>query len=142
MGSVVRTAVVALAIAATSPVVAEDGRYFARLSTVPIDLSTEATISGSGAVMGLLNGRELTLDGTFGGMKGAATAARIHLSPLTGVRGPAVLDLDVADAAEGALSATVELSRAQIQALAEGRLYIQIDSEAAPDGNLWGWLLP
>jgi len=26
--------------------------------------------------------------------------------------------------------------------LASSRLYIQLHSEKAPDGNLWGWLFP
>jgi hypothetical protein len=36
----------------------------------------------------------------------------------------------------------VELSSRQANALRAGQLYIQIDSESAPEGNLWGWLLP
>ena len=37
-----------------------------------------------------------------------------------------------------------DVKRAQIAALHLGRLYIQINSQKgpAPDGNLWGWLLP
>ena len=38
-------------------------------------------------------------------------------------------------------SGTVELTKAQADDLAAGRLYIQIHSQKAPDGNLWGWLL-
>jgi hypothetical protein len=26
--------------------------------------------------------------------------------------------------------------------LDKGRLYVQLQSEKAPDGNLWGWLMP
>jgi hypothetical protein len=39
------------------------------------------------------------------------------------------------------VSGVVELSRAEAQALRDGRIYLQIDSEPAPEGNLWGWLL-
>jgi hypothetical protein len=28
-----------------------------------------------------------------------------------------------------------------VEALKAGRFYIQLHSERAPDGNLWGWLL-
>ena len=42
---------------------------------------------------------------------------------------------------KGALSGTVELTPDQIADLRAGRLYLQIQSERAPDGNLWGWLL-
>jgi hypothetical protein len=40
------------------------------------------------------------------------------------------------------MSATIELSDAQIASLRRGLLYVQIHSEKAADGNLWGWLLP
>jgi len=33
------------------------------------------------------------------------------------------------------------LTPEQVQSLKKGQLYIQIYSEKAPDGNLWGWLL-
>jgi hypothetical protein len=39
------------------------------------------------------------------------------------------------------VSATLDLTPQQIESLKKGRLYLQIDSEKAPDGNLWGWLL-
>ena len=30
----------------------------------------------------------------------------------------------------------------QLADLEKGRLYVQLHSEKAPDGNLWGWLMP
>ena len=27
-------------------------------------------------------------------------------------------------------------------ALRQGRVYVQVNSQKAPEGNLWGWLLP
>jgi hypothetical protein len=33
------------------------------------------------------------------------------------------------------------LTPEHVQSLSEGRLYIQIASAGAPDGNVWGWLL-
>ena len=42
------------------------------------------------------------------------------------------------------LSGSVDLTVAQVDALRQGKLYIQVHSEkgVAPDGsNLWGWLL-
>ena len=40
------------------------------------------------------------------------------------------------------LSGTVDLNQQQLQDLQNSRLYIQLHSERAPDGNLWGWLMP
>ncbi len=36
---------------------------------------------------------------------------------------------------------SLDLTPEQVQALHVGQLYIQISSEKAPEGNLWGWLL-
>ena len=117
--------------------------YRARLSPVPIDVSMQATIAGSGSVTAVLTGAKLTLTGTFDGLKSPATIAQIHKSPVRGVRGPNVLDLAVSktDAVSGTISGSFDLTAIQIADLEKGRLYVQLHSEKAPDGNLWGWLL-
>jgi hypothetical protein len=33
------------------------------------------------------------------------------------------------------------LSADQVDSLKKGKFYIQINSEKAPEGNLWGWLM-
>jgi hypothetical protein len=71
----------------------------------------------------------------------AAVDAKVHQGPVTGVHGPAILDITVAHATSGMLSASLDLTPQQIESLKKGKLYIQIDSERAPDGNLWGWFL-
>jgi hypothetical protein len=65
---------------------------------------------------------------------------QIHRGP-KGIRGPAILGLMVTKAEKGAVSGAVDLSSDQIEDLRNGRMYVQIQSERAPDGNLWGWLL-
>ena len=118
--------------------------YRARLSPVPIDVSMQATIAGSGSVSAVLTGTKLAVTGAFDGLKSPATIAQIHTGPTRGVRGPNVLDLAVAktDAASGTISGSFDLSAIQIADLEKGRLYVQLHSEKAPDGNLLGWLLP
>jgi hypothetical protein len=59
-----------------------------------------------------------------------------------GVRGPSVAEFTVPQAASGSFNAEFKLTPPQLQSLHQGRLYLQIHSAAAPDGNLWGWLLP
>ena len=59
-----------------------------------------------------------------------------------GVRGPAIADVTVPGAASGTFSADLQLTAAQVEALRQGQVYLQLHSESAPDGNLWGWLLP
>lgn len=140
MQSVLRAAGVVLVLMWSS-VFAQDNQFDARLSTVPIDVRTRIQITGQGSATAILDGSELTIAGSYGGLQGAANAAYLHESPVTGVRGPAILDLDVSGGVEGSIAATLELTPEQVAALRDGRLYIQVHSEAAPDGNLWGWLL-
>lgn len=121
---------------------AQDDAFMARLSTVPISPNERASVTGIGSASAGLDGRRLTVRGRFEGLQGPASVARLYMGAATGVRGAAIHELVVEHLANGALSGTVELSRAEVQALRDGRIYIQIHSEAAPDGNLWGWLLP
>ena len=52
-----------------------------------------------------------------------------------------MFDLTVTKGTSGTISGTFSLTPVQIEAVRAGRFYIQIHSESAPDGNLWGWLL-
>jgi hypothetical protein len=129
-------------IAAVALTAQQPKTFRARLSPVPIDVSMQATIAGSGSVTAVLTGAKLALTGTFDGLKSPATIAQIHKSPVKGVRGPNVLDLAVSktDGASGTISGSFDLTALQIADLEKGRLYVQLHSEKAPDGNLWGWL--
>jgi hypothetical protein len=122
---------------------AQGARTFkARLSPVAIDLTMMATVAGTGSVTALLTGTKLEISGTFDGLKSPATVAQIRRGPVTGVPGQPILDLPVDHGINGKVTGTLTLSAAQIGDLEKGRLYVQLASEKAPDGNLWGWLLP
>lgn len=136
-----RAALIAFALAALAAQAQEES-WRARLATVPIDPATAATVTGLGEAAAELDGRELTVTGSFAGLAGPATIAQLREGPYTGVRGDVIADLSVTPAAEGSVSGSVELTSAQVESLQAGRLYIQIHSQSAPDGNLWGWLLP
>ena len=134
--------VAALILVATSSN-AQTGKTFkTRLAPVPIDLPMAATVTGSGSLTASLDGNKLTFTGTFDGLTGPATIAQVHKGPVAGVRGPVLFDLTVTHATNGTISGSVELSPAQLVDLEKRRLYVQIHSEKAPDGNLWGWLFP
>jgi hypothetical protein len=113
-----------------------------RLTPVPIEASTAAATTGQGSATAQLDGTKLTLKGTFAGLKGAATVARLHAGAVTGVRGPAIADFAVPSAQNGNFAADITLTAAQADAVRRGHVYVQIASASAPDGNLWGWLLP
>ncbi len=139
-----RPAIIAVTIilTLTSLVYAQGAQTFkARLSPVPVDAITQAGTTGVGAVTAVLTGMKLSISGTFSGLQTPATIAQVHLGP-KGVSGPPVLDLTVTKATSGTLQGDLMLTSAQVDHLKRGRLYIQVHSEKAPDGNLRGWLLP
>jgi hypothetical protein len=126
------------------PVIARQGdSYSARLSWVPISGAERNDVGGQGAATATLSGMRLTVNGTFEGLPAAATAARVHHGVAKGARGPAVGDLTITRAASGTISGTLELNAGQVQALRDGKLYVQVHGEkgVAPDNSvLWGWL--
>lgn len=126
-------------------VTAPDSQVFrTRLAPLPIDVSMQATIAGSGTVTATLSGARLVVTGSFEGLKSPATTAAIRRSPMRGVRGPEVHDLQVTPGptgTSGTIAGSIDLAPQLVADLRGGRLYVQLHSEKAPDGNLWGWLL-
>ena len=108
---------------------------------VPIDIPMQASIAGAGAVTATLKGSTLTISGTFAGLKTPATDVRLHRSPKTAMRGPSIGELTATAATSGTISGSVELTKELIDDLGAGRLYVQLHSQKASNGNLWGWLL-
>ena len=123
------------------PATAQTKTYGGRLSPVPITVAMQEAVAGHGSVTAVLADNRLTIEGTFEGLRSPATVARLHVAPRA-IRGPAVADIMVPGATRGSFKAVVQLTEPQRQALEKSSLYIQIHSEKAPDGNLWGWLLP
>jgi hypothetical protein len=122
------------------PVVQTQPQFRARLAPVPIDVVMQAAITGRGTVTATLTGTKLSVTGTFADLKTPATFAKVHVGP-KGIRGPAVLDLTVSKGTSGTIGGTFALTPEQLDDLRNSRLYIQLHSEKAPEGNLWGWLL-
>ena len=136
--SVILTVLFCLASLATAQLTET---FSARLTMMPIEVATRANVTGSGSGSALLDGRRLLVSGSFSGLRGPATAARLHVGPALGIRGGPIFELSVESATDGSFSGEVELTGDQVESLNQGRLYIQIHSETAPEGNLWGWLL-
>ena len=104
-----------------------------------------STVAGVGSVSATVSGNRVTFTGSFEGLRSPATIAQIHKAP-RGIRGPVVekLDLKVTNnpnGTSGTLSGTLEFTPQQLADLEKGWLYVQVHSEKAPEGNLWGWLL-
>jgi CHRD domain len=136
-----------LVLAFAAPVFAAD--YQAGLGPMPLDDETKLVIQGRGDATATSDGKTMTVKGSFHGLPSNATDAHIFISPIAGVPGKRVLDLDVTKSTSGTVSGDFKLTGAQATALRTGKLYIQINSEKAPDsvpwgakGTLWGWLFP
>jgi hypothetical protein len=121
-----------------SPALA-DASFDFRLSPGPRLVGTRAQSSGSGQVHVSLEGRTLTLHGTYQGLLGKAADVHLAMGSMPGVRGSAIAPLAAAD---GAISGQVVLTSRQLAAFQKGGLYVEIDSAEAPDGDLWGWIMP
>lgn len=126
----------ALALAQAGP-----GPLRARLAPLPTDLAMQETIAGRGTATATLAGTSLTLDGTYTGLRSAATSVRVYESARPGLRGPLVGEFASGGGTAGTFKGSLALTREQAAAFARGLLYVQIQSEKAPDGNLWGWLM-
>lgn len=129
-------------LSAASAAFSQQGETFrTRLSPVPITVAMQSAVAGSGAVTAALQGNRLTVSGTFEGLRSSATVAHLHRGQ-RGIPGPPIADLTVTKAAKGSVSGSFDLTPAQLDDLRNGRVYVQIHSESAPEGNLRGWLLP
>jgi hypothetical protein len=118
--------------------------YTARLGWVPTTPTDRPNVTGKGSAAATLTGRKLTISGTFEGLAAPATVARLHRGIAKGARGAAVADLTVTQADAGKLSGAVDLTAEQVEALKQGKLYIQLHTQKGvpPDGRtLWGWFL-
>jgi hypothetical protein len=131
--------VLVLMTAGNAPLAQGVRTYKGRLSPVPIPAALP-TVTGVGSVTATLTGTKLAISGTFEGLATPATFAKLHRAP-KGIRGPAVFDLTITQATSGKIEASIDLTAAQVEDLARERFYVQLHSEKAPDGNLWGWLL-
>ena len=143
---VVTMAMTVALVASAIPLTAQGTEKFTvRLGWVPTaGAADRANVTGKGSATGTLSGRKLTIAGSFEGLAASATVARLHQGIAKGARGAAITDLTVSKAASGMLSGSVDLTAPQLDALRQGRLYIQLHSEkgSPPDGsNLWGWFL-
>jgi hypothetical protein len=118
---------------------AQNDSYRTRLSPVPIDVAMQANVAGQGQVTATLAGNKLTVTGNASGLRSPATEVHIHRGA-PGIPGPSILDLATTKTTTPSISGTVDLSPSMVDDLKNGQLYVQLNSERAPDGNLRGWL--
>jgi len=116
-------------------------KYQAYLSPMPHNDAMHPMFIGKATMIATVKGDTLSVNGAFSGLASPATRAHLCLSMAPGVPGKPIFELALPNGIEGNLSGTFKLDKEQTSALQKGQIYIQIDSEKAPNGNLWGWLL-
>jgi hypothetical protein len=122
-----------------TPVLA--ARYEAELDPAPFDATNRADVIESiGNVTADLDGNMLTVKGTFSNFTSPATGGSFRIGLAKGVPGDAIGSLTVDHARQGSFSGTIKLNATQVAALKRQSLYLRIDSEKSPDGNVQGWL--
>jgi hypothetical protein len=115
--------------------------YDAELDPVPFDASNRATVINSiGDASATLESGTLTVRGNFSNFTSPATGGSLRIGLAKGVPGDAIGSLTADHNTSGHFSGSVKLSSDQIAALKKQAIYVRIDSEKAPDGNVQGWL--
>ena len=132
---------VAAMLFAAAPAFAADN-YQTDIGPTPKNGTQGANVQGRGTVLATLENNKFSLQGKFSGLSSPATGARLHMGNVMGGTGPAIGGLKIVQAQSGEISGTFTLTPDQIAALKSGRLYVMLDSQSAPKGNLWGWFQP
>ncbi len=115
--------------------------YDAELDPVPFDASNRPVVIDSiGDASATLDGSTLNVRGNFSKFTSPATGGSVRIGLAKGVPGDAIGTLTVDHATSGHFSGSVKLSSDQIVALKTQAIYVRVDSEKAPDGNVQGWL--
>lgn len=142
--------IVLMLLAAVSSRAQSGEKFNARLAPAPaLGLrGGGSAVAGIGSATATLSGRKLTVTGSFEKMVSPATTAKLGLGLITGARGDFIFDITVTAAPQsnpagtsGTIAGSFDLTPAQVDAFKQGKLYIQINSEGAPNGHLLGWLL-
>jgi opacity protein-like surface antigen len=124
-----------------APALAADN-YQTDIGPTPKNGKQGANVQGRGTVLATLDNSRFSLHGKFSGLSSPATEAHLCMGNVMGGAGPAIGDLTIPQAQSGNISGTFNLTADQVVALKEGRLYVLLNSQSAPKGNLWGWFQP
>jgi hypothetical protein len=130
-------------------------KYKARLSPVPALRSTGAGITvaadsvkgAAGNGMATLNGKKLSVSGSFEKFASPATEANLFMGPAMGARsylGTPLFKLTVMkapDGKSGTFSGMFDLTTEQVDAFKKGKIYLQVHSEGSPTGHIVGWFI-
>lgn len=121
--------------------------WLASYNGVPSPGSPHPQSDATGSVVVVLDSNRLSLAGSFGGLSAPFTAAHIHMAA-PGQNGGVEIPLNVTLTGGGELSGrfdvesnTYTLTPAQIDALLDGMMYVNVHSQNYPAGEIRGQLL-
>jgi hypothetical protein len=138
---IVSRSLVAAIFCAAVPAFAADN-YQTDIGPTPKNGNQGANVQGRGTLLATLDKNTFTIEGKFAGLSSPATQAHLHMGNVMGGIGPAIGELKIAQAQSGVISGAFTLTPAQVAGLKLGKLYVMLDSQSAPKGNLWGWFQP
>ena len=116
--------------------------YRTSLDPVPFQSTTRSSLGGAGEIRATLAGDNLEVMGAFKDLPSPATRVRLFSGIEIGVPGEPLFELAADKAIAGKVGGSFKLDPSQVQAFRQGYFYIRFDTEIAPDGSAWGWLLP
>jgi len=103
-------------------------------------INSNITVDRGANASATLDGSTLKITGNFSKFTSPATGGSVRIGLAKGVPGDAIGTLTVDHATSGHFSGSVKLNSSQAAALSKQAIYVRIDSEKAPDGNVQGWL--
>ncbi|AKI99843.1 CHRD domain-containing protein [Archangium gephyra] len=112
--------------------------------------ATPVTTSATGIATATLDGKKLTITGTFSGLQsnlqvatGTGSSAHVHQGA-QGTSGPPILDLTITstDQRNGSYTGTKDLSDDEQEAFKDGLLYINVHTVNNPGGEIRGQFIP
>lgn len=118
-----------------------EASYSATLSGTAEVPAVETAATGSATVT--IKGLEMTLEGTYEGLSGAAQAAHIHGPAPEGENAGVAFPLTFTEgetAGSGTLAGAATLTEAQLAELAAGQWYVNVHTEANGGGEIRGQL--
>lgn len=139
--SIVSRTIIAAILCVAAPAFAVEN-YQTDIGPTPKNGRQGANVQGRGTVLATLDNKTFSLQGKFSGLYSPATVARLYMGNVMGGTGPSIGDLRIVQAQSGEISGTFTLTPGQVAALKVGKLYVMLNSQSAPNGNLWGWFQP
>ena len=124
-----------------APAVAAE-KYQTDIGPTPKNGNEAGKVQGRGTVLATLDGNKFTITGKFSGLSSSATDAHLAIGNVMGGTGASLGDLTIPQAPNGDVTGTFTLTSDQVDALKSGKIYVILNSQSAPKGNLWGWFQP